>query len=249
MKILVCISNVPDTTTKIRLSAESTSIDTNGVQWIINPWDELALSRAIDLKETSAGAITEIAVISVGGNMVEPTIRKALAMGADKGIRINAEASDAYFVANQIAEVLKKETYDIVLAGIESSDYNGSSVGAMIAEFLDLPSVSSISSLSIDGGNIILNREIDGGTEIVTVSAPFIAIVQKGIAIEPKIPSMRGIMMARTKPLTVFEAVQSPVMTEYMSYKLPDAKSSCKMISEDSVHELVNLLKNEEKVI
>lgn len=249
MKILVCISNVPDTTTKIRLSAESRSIDSNGFQWIINPWDELALSRAIDLKEASAGLITEVAVINVGTSATEPTIRKALAMGADKGIRINAEASDAYFVANQIAEVLKKENYDIVLSGIESSDHNGSSVGAMIAEFVEMPSVSSVSSIIIEGGNIFLNREIDGGTESITVPTPFLAVVQKGIAIEPKIPSMRGIMMARTKQLSVMEAVQSSMLTEYVGYDLPGAKSKCKMISEDSVSELVDLLKNEAKVI
>lgn len=249
MKILVCISNVPDTTTKIRLSAENSSVDTSGVQWIINPWDELALSRAIDLKEASAGAISEVCVINVGNNTNEPTIRKALAMGADKGIRVNGNPSDAFYVAGQIAEVIKKENFDIIIAGIESSDYNGSSVGAMIAEFLDMPSVSSVSSLSIDGANINLNREIDGGTESISISTPFVAIVQKGIAIEPKIPSMRGIMMARTKPLTVFEAVEMPVLTEYISYCLPEAKSSCKMISEDSIKELVDLLKNEAKVI
>jgi len=249
MKVLICISNVPDTTTKIRFNADNTAFDTTGIQWIINPWDELALTRALELKEGSGGAIEKVTVLNVGAKETEPTIRKALAIGADNGIRINADATDAFFVAQQIAEVVKNDPYDIILCGIESSDYNGSMVGGMLAEFLDLPSVSSVSALNIENGQVTLNREIDGGKEILSAELPFVAVVQKGIALEPRIPSMRGIMMARKKPLTVVEPVEGEALTEQVSYGLPPAKAACKMVAEDNVSELVSLLHNEAKVI
>ncbi len=166
MKILICISNVPDTTTKIRFVDNSTAFDTNGVQWIINPWDELALTRALELKEASGGAIEKVSVISVGPQSAEPTIRKALAIGADDAIRVNAEPSDAYGVAFQISEAVKDVGYDMIISGIESSDYNGAAVGGMLAEFLGIPSVSSVSKIEIEGNNVVLKREIDGGSEI-----------------------------------------------------------------------------------
>jgi electron transfer flavoprotein beta subunit len=249
MKILVCISNVPDTTTKIRFTDNNTAFDATGVQWIINPWDELALTRALELKEASGEAIEKITVINVGPQTTEPTIRKALAIGADDAVRIDAVPEDAYAVASNLSSYLKDNPYDIILCGIDSSDYNGSLVGGMLAEFLDLPSVSSVSKLDIDGGDIKLNREIDGGSEVLSTVVPFVAIVQKGIAFEPRIPSMRGIMMARKKPLNVVSSGGEAALTEFVSYDLPPAKSACKMVDADNVKELVDLLHNEAKAI
>ena len=249
MKILVCISNVPDTTTKIRFTDNDTAFDTTGVQWIINPWDELALTRALELKEASGGAIEKITVINVGSQSAEPTIRKALAIGADDAVRIDAEPKDAYSVASNLAAYVKENPYDVILCGIDSSDYNGSLVGGMLAEFLGMPSVSSISKLEIEGDNIKLNREIDGGSEVLSTSTPFVAVVQKGIALEPRIPSMRGIMMARKKPLNVVAASGEEALTEFVSYEVPPPKAACKMVDAENVKELVSLLHNEAKVI
>lgn len=249
MKILICISNVPDTTTKIRFINDNTAFDTNGVQWIINPWDELALTRALELKEASAGAIEQVSVISVGTQVAEPTIRKALAIGADDAFRVNAEPKDAYGVAFQIAEAVKGLGYDLIISGIESSDYNGAAVGGMLAEFLGIPSVSSVSSINIESGNVILKREIDGGSEVVGSQLPFVAIIQKGVALEPRIPSMRGIMQARTKSLKVIEGVTADNLTEFVGYELPPAKAACKMVDPENMKELVNLLHTEAKVL
>lgn len=249
MKILICISNVPDTTTKIKFTNNNTAFDTAGVQWIINPWDELALTRALELKEANAGIIDKVTVINVGPATTEPTIRKALAIGADDAIRVNAEPKDAYFVAKQVAEAVKNENFDIIIAGIESSDYNGSSVGGMIAELLGIASVSSVSKIEIENGNIIVKREIDGGSELIGVNCPFVAIIQKGITKEPRIPSMRGIMMARTKPLKVVEPSIAEPFTEIIGFGLPQAKSACKLIDPENVKELVHLLHTEAKVI
>jgi len=249
MKILVCISNVPDTTTRIRFTDDNKLFDSTGVQWIINPWDELALTRALELKESTNGTIEKISVINVGPKETEPTLRKALAIGADEAIRINALPEDTYFIAAQLAEAVRKNNYDIILCGIESSDYNGSAVGGMLSEFLDFPSISSVSALNIEGNNIEIKREIDGGYEIMTTSLPFIAIVQKGIAIEPRIPSMRGIMMARKKPFAVFEPIEAESLTEHVSYELPKPKAACKMIDPENIKELVDVLHNEAKII
>lgn len=249
MKILICLSNVPDTTTKVKLLEGNKNYDKTGVQWIINPWDELALTRALELKENPDAKVEKVSVITLGGKEAEPTIRKALAIGADDAIRIDAEPQDAFFVASQLAEVIKKNMYDIFLCGIESSDYNGSAVGGMLAELLGIPSVSAVSMLNINGGEISISREIDGGKEVVTVPAPMVAIVQKGIAKEPRIASMRGIMMAKSKPLAVVPAVSVENLTEYAGFELPKPKAACKMVSPDNVKELVNLLRNEAKVI
>ncbi|MBN2519162.1 MAG: electron transfer flavoprotein subunit beta/FixA family protein, partial [Bacteroidales bacterium] len=249
MKILVCISNVPDTTTKVKFSEGNKKLDITGIQWIINPWDELALTRALELKEDANNSVSGITVAHVGLQTSEPTIRKALAIGADDAIRINAEPLDAYFVAAQLAEAIKNENYDIILCGIESSDYNGSTVGGMLSEFLGYPSVSAVSSLQIEGDAISINREIDGGKEVVSLPMPFVAVVQKGIAIEPRIASMRGIMTARTKPIKVIEPINIDPLTEIESFVLPESKATCKFIEPDNVKELVNLLQNEAKVI
>ncbi|MFC2117965.1 electron transfer flavoprotein subunit beta/FixA family protein [Bacteroidota bacterium] len=249
MKILVCLGNVPDTTTKVKFVDNNSCFDKTGVQWIINPWDELALTRAMEIKEDAANSVEKVTVITVGEKDSEPTIRKALAIGADDAIRIDAEPIDPYYVAGQMAEVIKKENYDIILCGIESSDYNGAAVGGMLSEFLDFPSVSAVSGLKIEGGEILLSREIDGGDEKIIAKTPLIAIVQKGIAIDPRIPAMRGIMMARKKPLNVVEAIEMEALTEHVEYELPQPKPPCKMVDPDNVKELINLLQNEAKVL
>ncbi len=249
MNLLVCISNVPDTTTKIRFNSEMTKFDTTGVQWVINPWDELALTRALELKEGSAALISRVSVVNVGKIDAEPTIRKALAMGADDGIRIDAEPMDSYTIAAQIAEAIKTENFDIILSGIESSDYNSSSVGSMLAEFLLIPSFSSVSSIEISGNEITLKREIEGGKETIIASPPFVAVVQKGICINPRIPSMKGIMSARTKPLKVIPQIDIMPLTEITVFEMPPAKSACKMIEAEDTDKLVELLRNEAKVI
>jgi electron transfer flavoprotein beta subunit len=249
MNVLVCISNVPDTTTKVRFTSDNTAFDSNGVQWIINPWDELALTRAMELKEDSSNPVQKVTVLTVGPASAEPTLRKALAIGADDAIRVDAESGDAYFVAAQIAAVVKNGDFSIVLNGIESSDYNGSAVGGMLSELLALPSVSAVSSLDFDNGEVRIHRDIDGGWEELTLPVPFIGIVQKGIAKEPRIAAMRGIMMARKKPLEVVPSVEVNPLTEMVEYSLPTPKAPCKMFDADNVKELVNLLQNEAKVI
>lgn len=249
MKILVCLSVVPDTTTKIKFINNNTAFDKTGIQWVINPWDELVLTRASDLKEAQGSGIESVTTITVGLNDTEPVIRKALAIGADRAIRVNSEPKDSFNVAAQIAEVLKEDSYDIILCGIESSDYNDASIGSMLAEMLDIPSVSSVTFLGIENGAVKLKREIEGGSESLTTQLPFLAVCQKGIAIEPRIPSMRGIMTARTKPLQVYEPVQSDIMTEYLDFELPLSKSKCRKVDPENVKELVHLLHTEAKVI
>jgi len=249
MKILVCISNVPDTTTKVKFADNNSVLDKTGIQWIINPWDELALTRALELKESSNGAIETITVLTVGAKDTEPTIRKALAIGADDAIRVDTEPKDAYYVALQIAEVIKNNNFDFVLCGIESSDYNNSLVGGMVSELLNYPSVSAVSKLEINGNEVIVNREIDGGKEVVTAPTPVIAIVQKGIAKEPRIAAMRGIMMAKKKPIAVVNPVNAEALTSIENFELPPAKAACKFIEPDNVKELVQLLRDEAKAI
>ncbi|MDD2635594.1 MAG: electron transfer flavoprotein subunit beta/FixA family protein [Bacteroidales bacterium] len=249
MKILVCIGNVPDTTTKIRFDEEMKNLDVNGVQWVINPWDELALTRALEIKEQSGGKIEKVSVINVGKADTEPTIRKALAIGADDAFRIDAEPKDAYFIAAQIAHVAKQEKFDIILAGKEASDYNESAVGSMIAEFMDINSVSAVSAFDFVDGNISLKREIDGGKETVSVKTPFVAIVQKGICINPRIAAMRGIMMARSKPIKVSPAIETDSFVEYKKFDLPKPKAACKIIDPEETDTLVDLLHGEAKVI
>ncbi len=249
MKILVCISDVPDTTTKIRFKEDDKALDSTGVQWIINPWDELALTRALEIKEASGGTVEMVSVANVGTVQSEPTIRKALAVGADNAFRVDAQPKDAWFVARQLAEIIKTENYDIVLVGRDSSDYNGSSVGGMLAELTGYNSLSSVSSLALENDKIKANREIDGGTETIMAELPFLAIVQKGIAIEPRIPAMRGIMMARTKPLNVMPPAEAAPFTEDIGFELPKPKGACRKFGADDVKDLVDVLHNEAKLI
>ncbi len=245
MKILVCVSNVPDTTTKITFSSDNTQFNTAGVQFILNPYDEIALARAIELSEGGKGTVT---VIHVGEASSEPTIRKALAIGADDAVRINAAPRDAYFVSFQIAEYAKTNGFDLILTGRESIDYNGSQVAAMIGEFLDMPSISIIKKLDIDGNSASLEREIEGGKEKLKVSFPFIASCAEGVA-EPKIPNMRGIMSARTKPLQVLEGSEIEKLVTFKSYTTPAPRGSVTMLTSDETEKLVSLLHTEAKVI
>ncbi|MFI5219474.1 MAG: electron transfer flavoprotein subunit beta/FixA family protein [Bacteroidia bacterium] len=245
MRILVCISNVPDTTTKINFTPDNKALVTQGVQFIINPYDEIALTRALELTEKSGGTVT---VINVGDVSTEPTIRKALAIGATDAIRVNAAPRDAWFVSKQIAEVAKKNNYDLILTGRESIDYNGAQVTAMVGALLDIPSVSSCKSLTIENNTATLEREIEGGKEVISCPLPVIAGACEGMA-EPRIPNMRGIMGARTKPLTVVEAVEVPQYTSVVSYDKPKPRSSVNLVAADDVNKLVELLHGEAKVI
>ncbi|WP_406826820.1 electron transfer flavoprotein subunit beta/FixA family protein [Pedobacter sp. KACC 23697] len=245
MKILVCISNVPDTTTKITFTNDNTEFNTSGVQYIVNPYDEIALSRAIELTEGGKGTVT---VINVGEAANDPTIRKALAIGADDAVRVNAAPRDAYFVAKQIAAYAKDKDFNLILTGRESIDYNGNQVAAMVGEFLDIPSVSIIKKLDIDGDNATIEREIEGGKEILTVSGRFVASCAEGVA-EPKIPNMRGIMSARTKPLSVVDAVDAEEVTKVIRYETPAPRGTVKLIPADQTEELISLLHSEAKVI
>ena len=243
MKILVCISNVPDTTSKIAFTDGDTKYDKNGVQFIIGPYDDYALARGVELKESNGASLT---VLNVGLAETEPTIRKALAIGADDAIRVNAEPTDSLFVAKQIAAVAKDGAYDMILMGRESIDFNGGQVHAMVGELLDIPSVSPVMKLDVDGDKVKMSREIEGGKEFLEVGMPFIAGCQEPIA-EWKIPNMRGIMTARTKPLNVVEPTADDVATEVTKFELPPAKGGVKIVS--SAQELVDLLKNEAKVL
>jgi electron transfer flavoprotein beta subunit len=245
MKILVCISHVPDTTSKISFTDNNTKFNTSGVQFIIGPYDEYALARAIELKEAMGGTVT---VLNVGEADTEPTIRKALAIGADDAIRVNAFPGDAFFVANQIAAIAKNENYDMILMGRESIDYNGGLVHGIVGEILGIPAISPVMKLEVNGNRATMSREIEGGKEIVEVNFPFVAGCQEPIA-EWKIPNMRGIMSARTKPLKVVEAVVSNELTKLVSYELPAPKGACKMIDASTPEKLFEVLKNEAKVL
>lgn len=249
MKIVVCISNVPDTTTRIKFLEGNTSIDTSGIQWVINPWDELSLTRALELRDDPSGGVKTVTVAHAGPATSEPTIRKALAIGADDAIRVNCNPADAWYTASQLASAIGKEGFDIILCGIESSDFNGSAVGGMISEFLGIPSVSSVSGISMENGVPVLTREIDGGRERVIVPVPFVAIVQKGIAKEPRIASMRGIMAARTKAVRVHEPVDAECLTEIIGFEKPMPRAACKYVDPDDAARLIELLQNEAKVI
>ncbi|WP_316800322.1 electron transfer flavoprotein subunit beta/FixA family protein [Pedobacter frigidisoli] len=245
MKILVCISNVPDTTTKITFTNDNTEFNTAGVQYIVNPYDEIALSRAIELTEGGKGTVT---VINVGEAANDPTIRKALAIGADDAVRVNAAPRDAYFVAKQIASYAADKDFNVILTGRESIDFNGNQVAAMVGEFLDIPSVSIIKKLDYDGSTATIEREIEGGKEVLTVTGKFVASCAEGVA-EPKIPNMRGIMSARTKPLTVVEAVAIDAVTKVTKYETPAPRGAVKLIAADQAESLIGLLHSEAKVI
>ncbi|MFC5408484.1 electron transfer flavoprotein subunit beta/FixA family protein [Larkinella bovis] len=245
MKILVCVTSVPDTITKITLTDNNTKLNKAGVQFITGPYDDYALSRAVELKEQLGGTVT---VLNVGEADAEPVIRKCLAIGADDAIRVNAEPTDAYFVAEQIAAIAKENTYDLILMGRESIDYNGGQVHGIVGEMLGLPSISPVMKLAIEGTTAKITREIEGGHEDLEASLPLVLGCQEPIA-EWKIPNMRGIMTARTKPLKVVEPTGNNTLTQVASYELPPARGACKMIPADQAETLITLLRTEAKVI
>ena len=248
MKILVCISHVPDTTSKINFTENDTKFDTNGVQFVINPYDEFSLTRAMWFKEKQGATVT---VANVGNTTTEPTLRKALAIGADDAIRVNMEATDGLSVAKQLAEVVKNGGYDLVLAGRESIDYNGGMVPGMLASLLDFNFVNGCVGMEVDGTSVTAVREIDGGNETLSTVLPLVIGGQKGIVEEKdlRIPNMRGIMMARKKPLQVLDAVGGNASTNIESYEKLAPKGAVKLVDADNVDELISLLHNEAKVI
>ncbi len=248
MKILVCISHVPDTTSKINFTDGDTKFDTNGVQFVINPNDEFGLTRAMWFKEKQGATVD---VVNVGGPETEPTLRKALAIGADGAIRVNTPATDGFAVAKQLANVVKDGGYDLVIAGRESIDYNGAMVPGMLAELIGANFVTNCISLEVEGTNAKAVREIDGGKETVSTTLPLVIGGQKGLVEESdlRIPNMRGIMQARQKPLNVIEPVDATKETSSVRFEKPEPKGAVKLVSPDNLDELVNLLHNEAKVI
>lgn len=246
MKILVCISHVPDTTSKINFTEGDTTFDTNGVNFVINPNDEFGLTRAMWFKEKQGASVH---VVNVGGPETEPTLRKALAIGADEAIRVNTPAVDGYSVAKQLAAVVKEGGYDLVIGGRESIDYNGGMVPGMLAKMLDANFVNTCISLEIEGDKVTAIREIDGGKETISTTLPLVVGGQKGLVEESdlRIPNMRGIMQARSKPLNVKEAVEAANETKAVSFEKPAPKGAVKLV--DNVDALIDLLHNEAKVI
>lgn len=247
MKILVCISKTPDTTAKIAFTDNNTKFAEAGVQWIINPYDEwYALVRAIELKETDPSTV--IHLINVGGADSDPVIRKALALGGDEAIRVNAATPDNFSVATQIATVAKGGSYDLIFTGKETIDYNDGTIGGMVAEMMDLPYIGLATNFAINGTTATVKREVQGGEETVEVELPIVISCQKGMA-EARIPNMRGIMAARTKPLKVVEPIAVEPLTTVAQFGLPPAKSGVKLVSPDNVEELIRLLHEEARVI
>jgi electron transfer flavoprotein beta subunit len=245
MKLLVCISKTPDTTSKIAFIEGNTKFDENGVQWIINPYDEwYALVKAIEMKEQDP-AVT-IHLVTVGEADAEPIIRKALALGGDEAIRVNMQSNDSFVVASQIAAIAKEGAYDLILTGKETIDYNSACIGSMLSGLLDLPFVSLANHMVLNGNTASVKREIEGGEETCELTLPAIVSCQKGMA-EQRIPNMRGIMAARTKPLKVVEPIAVQATTSIKNYDLPPAKSGVKLVAADNVEELVRLLKEEAK--
>jgi electron transfer flavoprotein beta subunit len=247
MKILVCVSKTPDTTSKIAFKDGNTKFEDAGVQWIINPYDEwYALVRAIELKEKDPSIVLHL--VTVGGADAEPVIRKALALGGDEAIRINADSQDSFYIASQIAAVAREGAYDLVFTGKETIDYNGSAIGGMVAELLDAPYISLATKFELNGNTAVVTREIEGGEEVASVNLPLVVSCQKGVA-EQRIPNMRGIMAARTKPLKVIEPVAADTLTSIAGFELPPAKAGVKLVPADNVAELVRLLHEEAKAI
>jgi electron transfer flavoprotein beta subunit len=245
MNILVCVSAVPDTTTKITFVDNNTKFNTEGVQFIINPYDELALTRALELTEANGGEVT---VITVGDASIEPVMRKALAIGAHKAIRVNTVAADGMHAAQCIKDAIAGESYDLILTGRESIDYNGGQVAGILSEMLDMALINVVAKLDVDGNTVTAVRDIDGGRETVSASLPCVISAQKDLC-EPRIPNMRGIMQARTKPLNVVEPAGEYTDTVYESYELPPAKEGVKLIDAANAGELMDLLRSEKKLI
>ena len=248
MEIVILLSVVPDTTVRVRLTEEGLP-ELSQVPLVINPWDELALTRALELKDDPATGVEQVTVLHAGPAAHEPVLRKALAMGAGTAVRIDGDPRDAWEAATLLAAYLKENPYDLVLAGVESSDYNGAATGLLTAELAGITSVAAVSSVEVRDGTILLTRDPEGGREKVRVSAPVLAVVQKGIAREPRMPSMRGIMMARRMPVTVVQAKETQPLTEIRYYEMPPPKPPCRMIPAEEAGKILDLLENEAKVI
>jgi electron transfer flavoprotein beta subunit len=246
MKILVCISKTPDTTAKIAFTDNNTKFAETGVQFILNPYDEwYALVRAIELKEADSSTI--IHLLNVGGADNDPIIRKALALGGDEAFRVNATSQDSFYISSQIAEIARQNSYDIIFSGKETIDYNGSSIGGMVAELLSLPYISLATKFVLNGNTATIHREIEGGEEVNEVNLPVVVSCQKGMA-QQRIPNMKGIMSARTKPLKVSEPVATDELTSITSFELPPPKAGVKLVPADHPEELVRLLHEEAKL-
>ncbi|MFT7591677.1 MAG: electron transfer flavoprotein beta subunit [bacterium] len=245
MDILVCLSAVPDTTTKITFTDNNTQFNKDGVQFIINPYDELALTKALEITEAQGGEVT---VVTVGDASVEPVMRKALAIGAHKAIRVNTVAQDGMHAAQCIQEAIGDTKYDIIFTGRESIDYNGGQVAGLLSEMLNMSLVNVVTSIEFNGQEVTAVRDIDGGRETVSASLPCVLSAQKELC-EPRIPNMRGIMQARTKPLTVVESAVNYSATQYVGYELPEAKQGVKLIDPNNAGELMDLLRSEKKLL
>lgn len=245
MKILLCASKTPDTTTKINFSADKKSLDNTGVQFILNPNDDHGLAGAMDLKEKHSGTLT---VIHVGDNSVEPILRRCLAIGADEAILVNADPSDAYYVAAQIAEAVKGENFDLIVCGRESIDFNGNEVGDMLGEMLGITSLAYVSSVEINGNAASMMRFIDGGMEKLNVNLPVVVTITKEFA-EPRIANMRGIMQSRAKTIKIVEAAPVDTLTTLLSLESPPKKSGAVMIDIAEAGKLIEILHEKEKVI
>lgn len=245
MKILVCISSVPDTTTKITFTNDNAELNTSGIQYIVNPYDEIALAKAVELAD---GGKAEVTVINVGETETEPTIRKALAIGADKAVRINAKPRDAWFVAHQIANYVSENNYDLILTGRESIDYNNTQVTGLLGELLDIPSVSIAKKVELENQQLEVDREVEGGKEVLLIPLPAAIGVSEGVA-EPRIPNMRGIMSARSKPLEVVEPIQVDETSTIKSFETPEPRGVVTLIPEDEPEKLVELLHTKARVI
>lgn len=244
MKILVCMSVVPDTTTKINFTDNNTKFNSQGVQFIINPYDELSLTKALEIAEKNNGTVT---VVNVGLADADAVVRKALAIGANDAIRINADPTDGQFVAEQIAEIAKSGGYNMVLTGRESIDYNGGQVNGLVAELLGWPSVNVCTKMDIIDGKAHFERDIDGGRETVISELPVVASAQKDLC-EPRIPNMKGIMAARTKPLTVVEPKSVDAFSIYAQFESPVAKQAVQLFDAQNASQLIDKLR-ETKVI
>lgn len=246
MNILVCVSKTPETTAKISFKNNDTEFNSDGVQHIMNPYDEwYALVRAIELKEAHGG---KVVAINVGPASNDIIIRKALAIGADEAVRIDGEPKSAEYISRQIANYAQAHSFDMIFTGKESIDYNGSLVGSMIAELLDLPFLSYASNLEMTGESAVVTCDIEGGVEVVEVNPPFVLSAAKGLA-EQRIPNMRGIMMAKRKPMEVMQPVETNEKVEIEKYSLPEDKTGVKLVDPENMEELVRLLHEEAKVI
>ena len=248
MKILVCISHVPDTTSKINFKDDNSKFDSNTVQFVINPNDEFGLTRAMWFKERQGATVD---VVNVGDSETEPTLRKALAIGADTAIRVDTQAKDGFAVAIEISKIAKDGGYDLIIAGRESIDYNGGMVPGMISALTNINFIDKCIALNISGNSVEAAREIEGGKENISTQLPLIIGSQKGLVEESdlRIPNMRGIMMARKKELVVVKTTEDPSATHSKSFEKPQPKGDVTLVSPDDIEKLIDLLHNEAKAL